>query len=379
MLQNRPLGYPHRNFVLRNPWLAIPAAIGSAYAFNRKSFNSKSIAYTKRRGKWIMPKVKKSSRKKRGPYKAKRSYSSKRYTKYRKTGRGRRKGTYRKGSGKKVTMKAVRKLVNSSKASHVNYEYTGTYVTSPLTENRWGYAEFEMGGRITKIANVLALCRTYDSATNALVTNNLATGTYHRDIAVKVQSSLVMKNNYNTPCKFDFYILAAKEATNLGIWDTYIAGMASQNIGSGDNQSTAFTPMHSSETTNLWRKVKHVSGYLPPGGSKAISYSTRWFEYDSGYFQSHSFAYQKELASARGFLMVSGSIAHNDATPIPTAVGRTKASLDVELCRKTIVSYQAGADLRDYSLTENRGTSLGNPRTANVVQPYQQAFTIGFF
>lgn len=333
---------------LRRKRIIVPPLISQTYKRLRYK-KSPATAQTVIRKKSAMASRFSSSRRIRRPYRFKRT---------RRRVRRRMKRSYRTRASNptKRLYRFVKRSLNRTRGYHCNYKY----VTSNFTVgayNKVGWKTLVVGGGITTIEAVLANLRTYDPGTNALVTTALATGTYHRDISVKVQSTVVFKNSASVPVHMDFYLCSPKTDTSLAPEDTITNGLNDQGTGLLIEQSWVH-PKHSSQFKDLWYIKKHTRYTLGHGKNYTFTYQTPWFDYDPAMSDSHSDTYQKRFHSDNLLIRISADLSHNNDTSNLDEVVRAYVGVDYEHCRKIMVLYEAGKNIHEYSLDDQRPSTL---------------------
>lgn len=206
---------------------------------------------------------------------------------------------------------------------------------------------------VSAIETAMAGLRYFDSATNALVTANPATGTYQRDMLVKeTYVSMLCRNNYQVPCRITIYVCLPKVDTNISPLSYFTSGLTDQG------NPTATSPLvHLTDSqifNENWRIGKSISKLLSPGQEVSLSHSGKSFEYDFSQVDTHGQAFQRRYNCMAFITRVEGVIGHDSVET--DEQGFLQAGVDCEINTKYVFHYDAGKDLHDIFIDDNAST-----------------------
>lgn len=267
------------------------------------------------------------------------------------------KGTKRKINKNANAVVQLKKKV--SKISKLIEGATGTLIyktdaTGRLlaSVNGVSYGDY-VGSDVTTIENVIAQLRYYDpSAPSALVTADATTGSYQKEIQIVSQyGRLLVRNNYQIPCKVKLYVYVPKEDTSIAPSSAFSLGLA--DIGNPSGGSILLNMTDSEMLNDLYRIHKSSTRILAPGAEASISMGTKGFQYDPSFVDTHALSYQKRYNSFIFTVRVEGVLAHDSSAD---EQGIAAGGVDTILERKFVVKYNAGIDLKYMVLSENLDT-----------------------
>lgn len=272
--------------------------------------------------------------------------------------RGAKKGNLR-GTKKKPTIKKqikeIKRSLKSDQAVHTNrLRYASTVGCNVDQVNNAVVMKF----RTSEIETAIAQLRYYNPATNALVTNDVSGNTYNQQIHFKsVHQSMTIRNNYQVPCKVKVWLCVPKADTSISPDSFYSSGVTDQTIGTIAVTSPLLFPTDIDDVKNNWSfKVKRTL-LLQPGAQTTVSHSCKPFDYDPSNVDSHNLSFQKKYGNHCWMIRVEGVIGHDTTLGQYTTL---QGSIDYVCDRKHVITYDAGANLTDFSESRLEDSAFTN-------------------
>lgn len=205
----------------------------------------------------------------------------------------------------------------------------------------------------------MANLRYYDPATpGTLVTANPAVPTFSHDVVFKnIYSKVEFRNNYQVPCDIKVYLAKCKHDTNDPLLTTYAAGITDQVNSSGSPSATSMLLYYSDieRVTEQWDLDCVIDKRLEPGQEAECSHSTGEFSFDPSHYDSDTTAYQKQFKAFQWVVRLTGVLGHDTAQDEQTTLN---AGVDYQYMTKVEIHYDAGINLNDIFIDENRATSF---------------------
>lgn len=229
--------------------------------------------------------------------------------------------------------------------------------------------------RLTELENAMQYLRYYDPSTpSSLVTANAATGTYTRQIHFEsFYSKLRLRNNYQIPCKVTVYSCVPKTDTSTDPTSFFSAGVTDQTVSGVTTSSPLISLWDMDMVKDNWSCVKTTSMELRPGREMVCAYAGKAFDYDPSNADTHSLSYQKKYRAHVWVVQVEGIIGHdNTALEYATLL----AGVDYVCDRKFVMTYDAGANLNDFSADDNSSLSFTNGPVVSQVVVDNQNYSI---
>lgn len=241
------------------------------------------------------------------------------------------------------------KFMEQEQAIHIHRQRNTSRVTSSV--NSITFAAYAEGGSIAHLEAAMASLRYFDPGTNALVTAAPTTGTYHRDIIASVTNKILIRNNYQVPCKLRLYACRPKDDTSISATTAFSNGLTDQGNPSATSPLVFLTD--SSQFNELWKIDQSKMVVLQPGQECIHSYHIKEFDYDFALGDSHSLSYQSKYNGFNYVIRLEGILGHDTAID---EQGTLQAAVDVQIDSTYKFRYDAGKDLEDYSVTDNSDT-----------------------
>lgn len=205
----------------------------------------------------------------------------------------------------------------------------------------------------TIIESGMTQMRTLDPATSSLVLVNATTSSANREFAVRYSFLVEVRNNRSVPARVRLIWHTPKQVTGVSPMTTVSNGFADlYNFGGPQitNPSMAYT--ESQEYNVYWRASEQKYKVLQPGESMTMKVSSPWFCYNPAVVDTHTLAYNPKYCSSVLTIAVSGVIGHSSATA--TQVGHMAAGIDYVTYTSLKYRYDAGVELRDVTVADNR-------------------------
>lgn len=208
------------------------------------------------------------------------------------------------------------------------------------------------GIRTSTIEAALTNLRFYDTATNAIVTKDLSSGTYMRQILFPyIMQTCTWTNNYQVPVKCQFYMLGTRADTNVSADSYFTGGLV--DIG---NPSPTAVNVYPSDSTHLTRACYVKSSkkcILGPGKSVTLKHVKRNVIYEPAYEDTHAQNYQDRFGTVQPALRLEGLVGHDTTL---TEVGQIPGGVDCLIKTTFVISYDAGINLKTVEVVDTNDT-----------------------
>lgn len=217
---------------------------------------------------------------------------------------------------------------------------------------------------VSNIEAVLAQLRYYDIATpDTLVQADGTTGTYRKDFNFnKSFHKIVIRNNYQVPCRVRAVIYKVKEDTSLTPPSCIINGLA--DVGNPSITSPLIYATDSEQLNEIWKSDESWSGILQPGSRKVITYSNKKFTYDPSITDNHALTYQRSFDGCYFSIRVEGVIGHD---AVEDEEGTLQSGVDVQVDSSWEVLYPAGVNLKYIVVNDTSDSFTTGGATGGVV------------
>lgn len=258
----------------------------------------------------------------------------------------------------------IRKELKSDRSTHIYKKYETADIDTVVGQCKHQHYDINT---VTDLEAMIANLRYYDPSTpGTLLTASGATGTFSRDIHFKdIYSKFLMRNNYQVPCRVKLYVLKAKHDNSDNPTTTFEAGITDQVINAGKNSQDPAIYISDIEVVKEdWDIDCVFDGVLNPMDEVTRSHSTGSFEYDPAQTDTDSTAYQKRYNAFVWYLRIEGVLGHDTGADQQTLM---LASLDVQWSTKATIIYDAGINLNDIYINEQRGETFTNGGVVSVM------------
>lgn len=255
-------------------------------------------------------------------------------------------------------VKDLKRSVNADQARHVYKYFTSGYAVS--ANGACDHTALIINDAPT-LETYTSQLRYYDPSNPAtLVTAAGGTGTFSRQLHFKnIYSKLTVRANYLMPVRVKIYLVTPKGDTNIHPLTYYANGLVDQVIGGSAVPETAGIYLTDIDVFNKQWSAKLVKDVeIKPGGTVTATTSIKPFDYDPSVYDSHTVAYQPKFKSAVWVIRQEGVLAH-DST-LFTQQGLMNSYIDYEVYHKAEILYDAGTNLNDIYLDDNRATTFTN-------------------
>lgn len=214
----------------------------------------------------------------------------------------------------------------------------------------------------TQLETACSYLRYYDpSVPGTLVTAAGGTGTYNRDIHFNsVHGSINVRNNYQIPARVKIYVLSVKSDTHIEPLTYYSDGVTDQVVTGGSVNAPDLYLTDIDLLTEQWKVKCLKSKLLQPGQELTAYHVAKSFDYNPAMVDSHNVQYQKKYKAFRFIVRVEGALGHDT---VQNEQGLLQSSVDVQFTMVYKITYDAGVNLNDISIVDNRNTFT----TAGVV------------
>lgn len=271
----------------------------------------------------------------------------------------------------KSQIKELKRLAESDMGTHIQRRrFTGRALSSV---NGTGIADYDLSS-ITLLEEVIAQLRYYNpSAPSTLVTADGATGTYQKEFLFqKVSHKVLLRNNYQTPCKVQLCLIRSKEDTSISCATAFTNGLA--DVGNPSSSSPLIYLTDSVQFNDLYKIVSSKNVVLNPGQELVVNHSDKPFQYDPSLVDSHALTYQRKYCDLQVWIKVQGIIGHDTVANEQTNIA---AGVDIETISTFVVKYSAGADIKYIHIDDEADTAFTNAGVVSQIvvdnQSYSQA------
>lgn len=280
---------------------------------------------------------------------------------------------YRKPKKKtlKAKVKSIQKHLSQEIAMHThrNRECLNALVGDGLA----AYSIYDNGGKIADIESSVAALRFYDTSTNALVVNNISTGTYNREITLSISRKITVRNNYQVPVQVRIYNCTPKRDTNIDPKSGFTQGLTDQMVTPALTSPLTY-PTDSDEFNHQWTSKVAVNKMLQPGEQCTATHFTKDFSFDFSDVDNHALVYQRSYGGHAFLLRLVGALGHDS---VAGEYGNVTAGVDVEDLATYKIKYDAGQNLNDFTVSDNGATSFTNtPVVSNKPVSDNQSFSV---
>lgn len=216
----------------------------------------------------------------------------------------------------------------------------------------------DCGGSKVRIEAAMANLRFFDPATNSLVFQDPANGTYQRDMCVEIHRKLSVRNNYNSTVKVKIYDCVPKDATALTPVTMYNNSLNDQGNPGSDSPMMFVTDAE--QLRDVWR-VKLVSSKVLKNGQQCtVSSHQKDFQYQVATNDAHTTPYDKNQGGHLFLIRIEGVLAH-DSLNSTTQQALANCGIDWMCDTTFIFRYDAGKGLNDFSIADNSTTMVNVP------------------
>jgi hypothetical protein len=206
---------------------------------------------------------------------------------------------------------------------------------------------------VSVIETALAGLLYYDPAVpGTLVTAAFATGTYSRRCLIKsIYSKLLVRNNYQVPCKVTIYQISVRTDSNTDAVTAFTAGLTDNASGALSDTSLQVYLSDSSQFNQLYKIDKTKSLMLMPGKECTSIITVPQFYYDPSEFDSIANQYQKIWKYKAFVVRLEGVLGHDTVSNsqiCPLLAG-------VDLMKDTVIKvvYDSGTSLKFCTLSDS--------------------------
>lgn len=215
------------------------------------------------------------------------------------------------------------------------------------------------------------------SVPGTLVTADATTATYSHDMKFKnVYAKLHFKNNYLVPVDVKIYLCIAKNDTNSTPIATMESGISDQYTSAQDSNDALVYLTDIERVKEQWKVDCVFDKTLYAGQEGTVTHSTGEFDYDPSHFDEETTIYQKQWKAFTWVVRLDGPLSH-DSVNAGTEIGRSRATIDYELLTTVNIEYDAGINLNDYSVDENRTLTFTNGPLCSVSPIPDNIATLG--
>lgn len=258
----------------------------------------------------------------------------------------------------KKQVKQLQKSLKSDQAYHTfKISEAGPLLASVAKCNHRAFSL----GTISNLQSAMAHFRYYNpSVPGTLTTADASTGTYSRMVhCLGITYTLTARNNYQVPCKYRIYKVEPKADTSIDAITYFTNGITDQVQSSGapDDETPQVYLTEIDAFKSQWRAKVLKSGILEAGRQVSVSFKSKSFDFDPSVFDTHNLEYQTKYGSGLFIIRVEGVVGHDTTVADYTTLA---AGLDLEGTRIYKFVYDAGTNLNDIYITDNRDTSFTN-------------------
>lgn len=257
---------------------------------------------------------------------------------------------FRKKKTLKKTVAELKRLSDADTGTYIKRErYSFIHTSSVNQSNHQIYT----GWLHTDTEAVIDNLKYFDPATpGTFTTTDFNAGTNQKEILVdSVYSKLTLKNNAQIPGRVTVYTLKPKTDTSISPTTAITNGLA--DIGNPTSTSQLIYATDSDQFTDLWKICATRSKIVMPGREISISHSEKNYRYDPAYFDAQTSTYSKKGRCFMFLVRVEGVMAHDSSA---SEVGFAQASFDVILERKSVIKYNAGAQIKWLEILDSVST-----------------------
>lgn len=211
---------------------------------------------------------------------------------------------------------------------------------------------------IAQIELVLANLKFFDpSNPGTLITSNVSTGTYARNIDIaSLTQTLWLKNSNRSTVKYCVYLCTVKDDTAILPDQLWLNGIPSQSNLTTREQLGQY-PTDYNVLNDLWHLKVACKGMLQAGEGVSCTHSVKDIEYDPATTDSHALTYQKEYKAFSFLVVIEGDLARDNALEEYTTIN---AALDLKYKSTYVIKYNAGANLHRTHVVNNMHSGFTN-------------------
>lgn len=253
-------------------------------------------------------------------------------------------------------VRMLKKSVASDQAYHCHKRYETGAISSAVAQCNHTNINYT---DITYLEAMLTQLRVLNPATGALTTYNPASGSTSQQIHFKnFYGKLELVNNYQVPCRIKVYLCRTKADTSISPVTYYTNGITDQVI-SGGNATTPGIFMTDIDVLKEQWSLKVLKDVVLDAGSRVeVTHSTGPFNYDPSLVDSHPLSYQTKYKAFTFVVRIEGLIGHDSA--VAGQQTNLSAAVDYIQTMKADIIYDAGVNLNDIYITDNRDATFTN-------------------
>lgn len=221
-----------------------------------------------------------------------------------------------------------------------------------------------------------ALGRLYywDITTNAYVNKSGVTGTDDKYFLFKsCCGKILIRNNYQLPCKVTVYRCAAKHAGTTN-------PAAAWGDGTTDNPSGAISvtnalsyPTDSEYFRQFWKIDARKRVELQPGQEISDSFMTKSFRYYPGVYDESGDTYDPKYRSMVYLVIVEGVLGHDTVADQRSTL---QGAIDVIYDTKYVIEYQGNQSFTNYSCIDNSVAPTTSGVASNMPIADNQTYSV---
>lgn len=249
----------------------------------------------------------------------------------------------------------LNRKVNVGKAKHTFKGFYSSTLFAAVAQANHGYYNLNT---LSMIETAMANFRYYDPAVpGTLVTANASTGTYSRDVMVNsIYSKIECANNYQVPCNIKIYLCSVKGQTDNT--PTALLAANDQVIGGSAVTNPHVFLSEIESIKDQWSIDCVVDKLLYPGQFCTAKHAVSKFQYDPAHSDGEAAVYQKKFKSFVWVIRIEGVLGHD--TAVATEQTTLSAAIDIQYSSIMKFEYEAGVQLNDIYISENRDTTFTN-------------------
>lgn len=205
----------------------------------------------------------------------------------------------------------------------------------------------------TLLELVLQQLRYYDAENpGTLLTAPGTTGSFMKEFYFKkVFNKLLIRNNYQVPCRVAIYNMQVKSDTSITPKTAFTNGLT--DVGAPTSTSPIVYPSDSPQFLDLWKIIKTTKVVLQPGEECVLTHLSKTFSYDPSLVDSHAGLYQPRYAGFAFLIRTEGILGHDTSVD---EQGILAAGIDWQMDSTLVVEYSAGADIEYVYVTDGSDT-----------------------
>lgn len=256
----------------------------------------------------------------------------------------------------KKQVNEIKRALRADQAYHTYKQYTHSGISSSVGLCNHTHIA---GSTTTRIETFLANLRFYNPAVpGTLTTADLTTGTYNRVVHIKnMYVGLKLMNNYQVPCNIKVYLCTPKGDTSIDPVTYYENGITDQVISGGDKTTPGISMTEIDDLKKQFNIKLLKDVLLDAGSSVSVAHSSGAFDYDPSLVDSHSLLFQKKFRSFTFVVRIQGVMGHDNTA---LEYSNLQARVDYTRFTKTEIIYDAGVNLNDIYVSDDRSASFTN-------------------